>query len=190
MPFQEDRCGNCHRCIDACPTSCILPDRTIDAKRCISALTIETKGSLTPSLQEKVGNHVFGCDVCQSVCPWNKRSETADPLSSSLTLERMTSLLSLQENDFRVRFLNTVFIRGKCRGFVRNLCAVLGNLKSTASLEKLSELLASDPDPVIRVSAATAMMSIDPTIARQKIMDSLAKEPDSLVKSELEQLLN
>lgn len=188
-PFQEDHCGTCRRCIDACPTGCILPDHTIDASRCISALTIETRGILTSAEQRAIGNHLFGCDICQSVCPWNSKVDTYAPDACSQSQEQMISLLSIGNEEFRTRFRNSAILRSKRSGLVRNACAVLGNLRSRPSLERLKAICESDPDSVLRVTAGRALLEIDPVPARESIKQFIADETNPQVKVEFEKLL-
>lgn len=176
--IQMDRCGQCHRCIDACPTGCILPDRTIDAGRCLSALTIENKESLPKEFQAAVGNHLFGCDVCQSVCPWNRSKKRINDAPPSLDEREMISLLSIDEAEFRARFTGSALLRVKRRGLMRNLCVVLGNLRSHAAVPTLGSILANDPDPMIRLSAALALIGIDPGLAKELILKQLPSESD------------
>lgn len=175
---QAERCGQCHRCIDACPTGCILPDRTIDAGRCLSALTIENKGPLPREFHSAVGNRLFGCDVCQSVCPWNQSRKKIKVDPPTLDEKEMIALLSIDDVGFHARFTGSPLWRVKRRGLIRNLCTVLGNLRSSAAVPALGSVLSSDPDPMIRLSAATALMNIDPGMAKELISRHLATETD------------
>jgi epoxyqueuosine reductase len=183
LPAEEgtpiDRCGQCTRCIDACPSQCILPDRTIDAGLCLSALTIENKGAIPRQFHPAVSNRLFGCDRCQSVCPWNRSRGKIDPVSNSLDQAEMISLLSIDESQFRTRFKNTAFMRLKRHGLIRNLCTVLGNLRSLDAVPVLESILANDPDPMIRLYAAAALIQIDPVPSRELISGVIARETDA-----------
>lgn len=126
--FSTDHCGTCTRCIDACPTQCILPDRTLDARRCISFLTIENKGGIPEELREPMGNWVFGCDICQQVCPWNRFSHESDPeLTPNIPLPVLPNDLLMTSTEFNQRFKRSPIKRAKRRGYLRNLAVALGN---------------------------------------------------------------
>jgi epoxyqueuosine reductase len=132
-PFEADRCGTCDRCLQACPTRCILPDRTLDASRCISYLTIELKRADIPAeLRPQVGDWVFGCDVCQEVCPWNRfaprTTEPAFDPRPGLPRPELSELLNMDDEAFRRRFRGSPIKRAKRQGLQRNAAVVLENL--------------------------------------------------------------
>ena len=132
-----NRCGSCTRCIDACPTAAIVQDETggwtLDSRACISYLTIEKRGEVPKELAEKMSSHVFGCDVCQDVCPWNTRAPfTADSaFEPSWFAPPLASLAELDETDFRHFFRNSPVWRAKYSGFMRNVALAIENAKST-----------------------------------------------------------
>ena len=130
-----DLCGNCSLCIDACPTGAIVEPYVLDARRCISYLTIELRGSIPEEFREPIGRHVFGCDICQDVCPWNRRAPVSAPPnfmprqheSHSLFSPDLEWLVSLTEEEFRETFRGSPVKRTKWRGLVRNACIAIGN---------------------------------------------------------------
>lgn len=131
-PFVSDQCGSCTRCIEACPTGCILPDRTLDARRCISYLTIENKAEIPVDVRSLVGNWVFGCDICQAVCPWNQRFA---PLSGDPEFAPRVGVpnpllnveLALSPQEFNTKFKDSPLKRAKRRGYLRNVAVAAGN---------------------------------------------------------------
>jgi epoxyqueuosine reductase len=155
-PFLPDRCGTCTRCIDACPTDAILPDRTIDSRRCISYLTIELKGSIPVDLRPAIGNRVFGCDICQEVCPWNTDAPTpaASPFAGAGAAPAADlvawadELRQLDQESFRERYRGTAFSRPGRDGLLRNLAVGLGNSGSPAARPVL-EALADDSSDLV-----------------------------------------
>lgn len=145
-PFPADRCGSCTRCMDACPTQCILPGRMLDARRCISYLTIELKEEIPQDLRPQIGDWVFGCDICQQVCPWNRFAPSADPAFELLIpLPLRTSDLRLTQQEFRSRFHRTPVKRAKRAGFLRNLCVVTGNTGDETDIPSLEEISQQEP---------------------------------------------
>lgn len=125
-PFSADRCGTCTRCIEACPARCILPDRNLDASRCISYLTIELRGDIPTELREPIGGWVFGCDVCQEVCPWNRfarptRAPAFTPRHAALDLRE---LATMDDGAFRARFSRSAIRRARREGLSRNAAIV------------------------------------------------------------------
>jgi epoxyqueuosine reductase len=163
-PFFTDHCGTCTRCIEACPTDCILPNRTIDATRCISYLTIELKEDIPAEMRDKVGNWVFGCDICQMVCPWNRFAEEGDPAfgdpSTSLrTPHSLTEDLTLSAQEFNQRFKRSPIKRAKRRGYLRNIAVVLGNTGDMLALPILQNAL-NDEEPMVREHAQWAIEKI------------------------------
>jgi epoxyqueuosine reductase len=160
-PFVSDHCGTCTRCIEACPTDCILPDRTIDATRCISYLTIELKDDIPLELRDKLGDWVFGCDICQQVCPWNRFAGEADPAFDSKTPPRsLTEELTLTPQAFNQRFKRTPVKRAKRRGYLRNVAVALGNTGDMHALPVLQNVL-NDEEPLIREHAQWAIQQIE-----------------------------
>ncbi len=134
---QTDHCGSCTACMDACPTDAIVAERVVDARRCISYLSIEKRGPLTPTEASLLGDHVFGCDLCQDVCPFNRFSEPAgepalEPRSGAVA-PRLADLLGLDDEAFRARFRQSPVKRTKLAGLRRNVTAVLANQARDAS---------------------------------------------------------
>jgi epoxyqueuosine reductase len=159
-PLPTDHCGTCTRCLDACPTQCILPDRTLDSRRCISYLTIENKGEIPEALREQIGGWVFGCDICQQVCPWNRFSLSPDPaLEPSIPLPVRTSDLLLSSVEFNQRFRHSPIKRSRRRGYLRNLAAAAGNIGGEDDLPAL-EQAAQDEEPLVREHAKWAIQKI------------------------------
>ncbi|HUE98755.1 MAG TPA: 4Fe-4S double cluster binding domain-containing protein, partial [Anaerolineales bacterium] len=164
-PFITDHCGTCTRCIEACPTDCILPNRTLDATRCISYLTIELKDDIPTELREKMGNWVFGCDICQMVCPWNRFAGEGDPAfrdgpsTSPRTLHPLTEELSITTQEFNQRCKRSPVKRAKRRGYLRNVAVALGNTGDMHALPVLQNAL-SNEEPLVRDHAKWAMEKI------------------------------
>lgn len=163
-PYTRDLCGSCHRCIDACPTGCIRPDRTIDAAKCISALTIEQKGIIPDEKKTLLGEWVFGCDTCQMVCPHNSRpSELPLTLSKQQVPEflDMTDLFALDQSEFDARFRHTPLSRTKREGLLRNAAIVLGNQGFSPALPILNQCLAEENDSGLLDACRWAIRGIE-----------------------------
>jgi len=164
-PFVTDHCGTCTRCIEACPTDCILPSRTLDATHCISYLTIELKDDIPDDLREKIGDWTFGCDICQMVCPWNRFAPEGDPAFSAppssplRTPHSLTEELALTPQAFNQRFKGTPVKRAKRRGYLRNAAVALGNSGDLHHLPVLQNVL-NDDEPMIREHANWAIEHI------------------------------
>lgn len=156
-----DRCGTCTACLDACPTGAFLAPYVLDARRCISYLTIEHRGDIDEDLRPALGDWVFGCDACQEVCPWNRKSAVRrDPdLGDLAPVEPLAALLGLDAAAFRQRFRRTAIWRTRRSGLLRNAALVLGNRRSAAAVPALERAL-GDPDPVVRRAAAWALDGI------------------------------
>jgi epoxyqueuosine reductase len=160
---QRDRCGTCDRCITACPTGAITAPHRLDARRCISYLTIELKGSIPLELRPLIGDRIYGCDDCLDACPWNRFAEVSR--ESAFAARRSTigmalrDYLSLTDEEFRQNFRNSPIKRIKRRGFLRNVCVALGNVGDESDLPAL-EKAASDPEPLLAEHATWAMEQI------------------------------
>jgi epoxyqueuosine reductase len=161
---EKNRCGPCRRCLDACPTTAIIAPFQLDARRCISYLTIELKGPIPVELRTAVGNRIFGCDECLAVCPWNRFARAgatmAEHRRAGLESPDLAELLSLDEAGFRARFAGTPILRAKRRGFLRNVCVALGNIGGASALPALHRA-ASDPEPLIAEHASWAIEQIN-----------------------------
>ncbi len=164
-PFTQDRCGACTRCIEACPTGCIRPDRTLDARRCISYLTIELKGAIPEQLRPDLGNWVFGCDICQQVCPWNRfasdRAEAVFAPRGEVPTPDLAAELSLTEQQFREKFKGSPVLRAKRKGYLRNVAVALGNMGDRRAIPALERTAAEDAEELVRGHAAWALRQIE-----------------------------
>jgi len=161
LPFdarEPDRCGTCTACLDACPTRAFVAPYVLDARRCISYLTIEHRGDIAGELAEQLGGWLFGCDVCQEVCPWNRKAEPGhEPaLGPSGSLGELESLLALDPEAFRVRFRGSAITRTKRAGLLRNAAIVLANRGARRAAGALNRALA-DEEPAVRHAAAWAL---------------------------------
>ncbi|HVT95988.1 MAG TPA: tRNA epoxyqueuosine(34) reductase QueG [Acidobacteriaceae bacterium] len=158
-----DRCGSCTRCIDACPTRALNGDRTMDAARCISYLTIEKRGPIPEDLRPGIGRQIFGCDICQDVCPWNRRAPiAADPELAprkELVNPALDDLAAMDEAEFERTFNGSPVRRAKWTGFRRNLAIAMGNSGQTRFLPRLLAW-AEDTDPVVADAAAWAVENL------------------------------
>ena len=169
-PFVHDRCGTCRRCIDACPTEAILEGRMLDARLCISYLTIELRGSIPEALRPAIGTRVFGCDICQEVCPWNSDAPSparapfeprpGQPMPPADMAVWAEELAGLDAEEFRARYRGTAFSRPGRDGLLRNLAVGLGNAGGPAARPVLRRLEA-DPSPLVREHARWAMARLD-----------------------------
>jgi epoxyqueuosine reductase len=190
QPFAHDRCGSCRRCIEACPTGCILPDRTIDSQRCISYLTIELKGIIPHDLRSLVGDWVFGCDVCQQVCPWNQRfaPSRGDPSfapRSGLSRPDLIQELALTPQEFNLKFKGSPVKRAKRRGYLRNVAVALGNTGDPSIVPVLGQALLNDHEHLVRGHAAWALGCIGDENAIAWLEESASQEGDSYVLGEI-----
>ncbi|MEI7684252.1 MAG: tRNA epoxyqueuosine(34) reductase QueG [Planctomycetota bacterium] len=162
-PFAKNHCGTCTRCLDACPTDAFPAPGWLDSRRCISYLTIEQRGSIPDEFRSGLGDWAFGCDICQDVCPWNKKAPFAgDPAFApreDLVAPDLLKLLEITEDEFRRQFRGTALLRTKRVGLVRNVALVLGNLGDRAALPALRRV-SDDPDPILREAAAWAIAKI------------------------------
>jgi epoxyqueuosine reductase len=189
LPFLPDLCGSCTRCLEACPTGCILPDRTLDASRCISYLTIELKGAIPPELRPSMGQWTFGCDVCQQVCPWNLRfaSPEGDPAFApcpGVPQPRLVEALSLTPAEFNRKFKGSPFKRAKRRGYLRNVAVALGNSGEAGAVPALARALVEEPEALVRAHLAWAFGRLGGAAARQALERAavLEQEPGVLVE--------
>ena len=162
-PLVREHCGTCRRCIDACPTQAIVAPYQLDARRCISYLTIELRGPIPVELRSSIGDWVFGCDICQEVCPWNRFAPPArEARLHARTLEGWTleRFLSLDDAGFDALFAGSPIRRARREGFLRNVCVALGNRGEIGSAPALIRALAADPEPLVRGHAAWALGEI------------------------------
>jgi len=160
-PFEADRCGTCTRCLAACPTQALVEPRVLDATRCISYLTIESRGPIPEELRESIGTLAYGCDICQDVCPWNvsfARGLTEPALAPRPEMESpsLTDLMRLSPEEWREFSRGSAIKRAKRPGFLRNVAVALGNSGSPEAIPSLTEAL-SDEEPLVREHAAYAL---------------------------------
>ncbi len=202
-PLLADYCGSCNRCIQACPTSCILANRTIDASRCIAYLTIEHRGAIAPDLRPKLGKWVFGCDICQMVCPWNHRASRRLPQFQSMDFSalfpNLLEEIHLTPNTFKAKYGRSAVSRAKWRNYLRNVIIVAGNLLARGSanasiqhsiVNALSNLLVKHADPLIRANAAWSLGKRKSEETLHYLKTTLSSEQDPYVISEITAALN
>ena len=197
-PFAMDRCGTCTRCLDACPTQAFVGPRDLDATKCISYVTIENRGEILEALRAPMGEMVYGCDVCQEVCPYthkfslplsagspfSARSAFASTDARSLALE----LLAMSTEEYTSAFRGSAMKRAKSRGLKRNAAVVLGNVGSTADIPSLSTSL-SDSEPLVRSHAAWALGRIGSAAAADALRERRLHEDDAGVLAALDAAL-
>jgi epoxyqueuosine reductase len=186
----RDRCGQCRLCLEACPTSAFVGPYVLDARKCISYLTIELKGSIPRELRPLMGSHIFGCDICQEVCPYNTKvkatKETALHPRQGFYAPELIPLLSLSEAEFKAKFAGSPILRAKRRGFLRNVCVALGNLQRGEAVPALVATLEKDPDPLVRGHAAWALGQIRTREAGRALHAASARETDPTVREEIQ----
>ena len=161
---EKNRCGSCSRCITACPTKAITAPFQLDARLCISYLTIELKGSIPLELRPLIGNRIYGCDDCLAACPWNKFAREGSLMKSharpDLATPDLVELLQLDDVGFKAKFAGTPMLRTKRRGILRNVCVALGNVGDKTALPALQKA-AEDSEPMIAEHARWAVEQID-----------------------------
>lgn len=184
-------CGKCFRCGDICPTNAIVSPGTLDAGLCISYLTIENKGGIPIELRPAMGDWVFGCDLCQEVCPYNQRPPVTPwqefhPESGVGHYLDLLDLLALRtESEFRQKFGHTPLRRPKRRGMVRNALVVIGNRRPAGALPVVGEVALSEEDPMLREHAAWAIAQYREPEAKRILEGLLRRESDRSVKEEI-----
>ena len=169
-PFESDHCGTCTRCLDACPTNALIEPGVLDARRCISYLTIEQKGEIPVDLRERIGGLLYGCDICQDVCPWNEKFSRALPdespyaarsaLGATDARTLALNLLSMTPEEFGPAFKRSPMKRAKLRGLRRNAAVVLGNVGTGDDAVVLARVAAEEPDSMVRDHAVWALERI------------------------------
>jgi epoxyqueuosine reductase len=195
LPPTEQRpirgtCGRCTRCLDACPTGALVAPYVLDARRCISYLTIELKGPIPRQLRPLMANRIFGCDICQEVCPWNRRfaRPTAEPAFQprpDAIAPALLDLMGLDDQGFRKRFRGSPIKRAKRRGLLRNVAVALGNWGDPAALPALVHAL-NDPEPLIRGHVAWALGRVATGEALYALEQARQHEDDAWVQEEIQ----
>ena len=189
-----DHCGTCTKCIDACPTNAILEPYVLDSKRCISYLSIELRGPIPKDLREGMGDWIYGCDVCQDVCPWNEKQAlpTDEPAFQSRPgFERpeLHGILEMDQAAFSERFRKSPIKRTKRRGLLRNAAVALGNTGDRSDVPVLERAL-SDVEPLVRSHSAWALGRIGGSEARKALAARMKIEEEEDVKTEIQEALN
>lgn len=187
-PHATDHCGTCRACLDACPTQAFVAPYVLDSRRCISYLTIELRSAIGHELRPLLGDWLFGCDICQDVCPWNHRAPQTDvvelspsPLTNPVEL---VALLELDDEGFRTRFRHSPLWRAKRRGLLRNAAIILGNQRPTGAFAALTKGL-GDAEPLVRGACAWALGQYDNPQARAALEAQMSVESDSDVRGEI-----
>jgi epoxyqueuosine reductase len=185
---EKDFCGSCRRCLRACPTGAIVAPYVLDARLCISYLTIEYRGVIPRPLRSRIGSRIYGCDDCQEVCPWNRFAETTPekewlPRQENLMPE-LAPLVHITPGEFARRFSKSPVLRATRDGFVRNVVVALGNSRSEDSVPALEEAL-RDGSPLVRAHAAWALGECATERARRFLQTVRVEEADALVLDEI-----
>jgi epoxyqueuosine reductase len=186
----EGDCGRCRLCLDACPTGAIIAPYVVDARRCISYLTIEHRGPIPRELRPAIGDHIFGCDICQVVCPHNAKTAAATheafaPRPGVGARPDLLSLLNMTEEGFRSWFKGSPLKRAKRSGLRRNVAVALGNLGDPVALPHLCAALGDESDALVRGHAAWALGRLGTEAARLRLTGRLAVEDDPWVREEI-----
>jgi epoxyqueuosine reductase len=182
----REHCGTCRQCLDLCPTGALAEGYVMEPRVCISYLTIEHRGPIPIELRPKIGNWIFGCDVCQEVCPWNVR---ADAPADDALMPFLPDLMALDGDGFRRRFGNSAVARTKRRGLLRNAAVVLGNSGNCDAMAALARSLADEIEPLVRAHAAWALGQLGSAGARAALERRRKSETDATVGAEIEAAL-
>ena len=182
-PYRE-HCGTCRRCLDLCPTGALTDGYRLEPRLCISYLTIEHRGPIPLAMRPQLGNWIFGCDVCQEVCPWNDDHGRAAPVNEGL-MPSLAELMALDDDGFRQRFARSAIRRTKRRGLLRNAAVVLGNSGNPAAIPILARALAGDSEPLVRSHAAWALGQLGGVESRQALEAARKREPETGVADEI-----
>ena len=185
----RDHCGTCRQCLDRCPTQALAEGFKLDPRLCISYLTIEHRGPIPRELRTRLGNWIFGCDICQEVCPWNGDATHAAPANADLA-PSLADVMGLDDFGFRQRYGKTAIKRTKRRGLLRNAAIALGNSGNPAAVPVLAHALENEPEMLVRAHAAWALGRFDDVEARGALDAARAREPDPLVRAEIEDALS
>ncbi len=187
-----DRCGTCTMCIDACPTDALVAAYELDSRLCISYLTIELKGPVPSRLRDKIDNNVYGCDICQDVCPWNKSAGVTDEHAfiprEGLLAPDLADLAVLTPEEFNKKFKDSAVKRTKRRGLLRNTLIAIGNSGNPDFVKAVKKCL-KDPEPLVRVHAAWALWKLMGEGSKDILEAQLSREEDNVVRSEITDLL-
>jgi len=184
-----DRCGTCRSCIDICPTSAIVAPYVLDSRKCISYLTIELKGVIPLEFRKAIGNHIYGCDDCQIVCPWNSFAVKTDEeaFRERDGSRQLIELMRMDDEAFRNRFKKSPVKRTKRRGLLRNVAVALGNSGNLSAVSPLTKALL-DYEPLIRAHAVWALGELLAEKSLSIIDDNLTEEKEEIVKNEIKLL--
>jgi epoxyqueuosine reductase len=189
QPHEADHCGTCRACLDACPTEAFVAPYVLDARRCISYLTIELRGQIPYELRSEIGDWEFGCDICQDVCPWNNHAPvSAEPAfqpSGAMNPIELAALFGLNDAAFRARFRRTPLWRATRRGILRNAAIVLGNRRHPAAIAALVTGL-NDVEPIVRAACAWALRQFNSPTAEEALAARRDVETDRDVLAEID----
>ena len=185
-------CGTCTRCIEACPTDAFVEPNLLDSRRCISYLTIELKERIPKALRAKMGNLIYGCDICQEVCPWNSKAVPTDdpafqPRAGNFA-PTLLSLIGMTQQEFSRRFKGSPIKRAKRRGFLRNVLVAVGNWGEQRAVPAIKKAL-TDDEPLVRSHAAWALGQIGGTDAEQILQTQITVETEHEVITEIQDAL-
>ena len=191
-PAVRGSCGTCTLCIEACPTDAIIEPNVLDSRLCISYLTIELKDGIPKALRPKIGNLIFGCDICQEVCPWNSKAVPTDEPAFQPRAEnfvpKLLSLMGMTQQEFSRRFKQSPIKRTKRRGFLRNVLVAIGNWGDRRAVPALKDAL-TDDEPLVRSHAAWALGRIGGDTAKQILQTRLTVETEQEVITEIQDAL-
>ena len=179
-----DHCGTCRRCLDLCPTGALKDGYEMDARLCISYLTIEYRGVIPPALRPRVGEWIFGCDVCQEVCPWNDKTSRETHAAAEL-FPYLPDLLAFDAETYRRRYRDSAVSRAKYECLLRNVTVVLGNTKNPRAVPSLASALETHPSPLVRAHAAWALGQMDDSAACRALDRAWSHESDDTARAEI-----
>jgi epoxyqueuosine reductase len=180
-PYRE-HCGTCTRCLDLCPTAALADGYLMEPRLCISYLTIENRGPIPRELRAKLGNWIFGCDICQEVCPWN------EPFNESIApelLPLMPDLMALDDAGFSRRFTKSAIKRAKRRGLLRNVAVALGNTGNREAVAVLAHTMEHEPEPLVRSHAAWALGAVGGMASKRALDRARKYDADPAVLAEI-----